>query len=187
MESIEHYKQKLITIQDNCMQLTLETEIKELFKGVVIMFLKNILLLYNKLLKKLPELRTSNSSEKISNLNTLLNSLESDGILFNINVNDVIIRAYTTYIYTKYRDEMLDWNTDNIKLINEQNIKDEVVETAKKENLVNNVADYFDIIPEIVLIINNLKETDVLKLLFILNNLNTIIDVYLVKKSQNIF
>ena len=35
--------------------------------------------------------------------------------------------------------------------------------------------------------INNLKEKDILKVLYLLNNLNVIIDVYLVKKSQKIF
>lgn len=187
MTEINNYKQQLDLIKINCLEMNNETEIKDLFKGVLIMFMKDIVQLYNKLLKKLPELKFSNSSEKISNLNTLLESLEGDGKLFNIDCNELILKGYVNYIYTKYRDDMMEWDLENIKKLNENNIKEVVVDTATAENVKNEASDYLNIIPELVLMINNLKEKDILKVLYLLNNLNVIIDVYLVKKSQKIF
>ena len=187
MSEIDNYKCKIETIKNNCSQLNTELEIKELFKGIIIMFIKDVIRLYNKLINKLPDLKFSKSSEKISNLNTLLTSLETDGKLFNIDLNDIILRAYINYFYMKYRDDMMDWNLDNIKLLNEESIKSAVINSAKSEDVVDKASEYLNIIPEIVLMINNLKETDILKMLYLLNNLNTIIDVYLLKKSEKIF
>jgi hypothetical protein len=184
---INSYKVKIETVKETYDNLATEKEIKELFKGIFIMFLKEVLQLFNKVLKKVPDLKFSKSSEKISNLNIILECLESDGILFNVDVNEVIVRGYTTYIYMEYRDYIMDWNIESIKLLNEESIKSVVIDTAKKEEIEDTVADYLNIIPELVLIINNLKEKDILKLLYLLNNLNVIVDVYLLKKSQNIF
>ena len=186
MTEIDNYKLKIETIQNSYSQLDTEIEIKELFKGVVIMFIKDVIQLFNKLIKKLPDLKFSQSSEKISNLNTLLESLESDGKLFNLDVNDIMIRAYISYFYVKYRDDMMNWDLEKIKSINENAIKNVVVDSAKTEDVYETASEYLNIIPEIVLMINNLKEKDILKLLYLLNNLNAIIDVYLVKKSQGI-
>lgn len=184
---IDNYKSKIETVKETYDNLSTEKEIKELFKGIFIMFLKEVLQLFNKVLKKVPDLKFSSSSEKISNLNIILECLETDGILFNVDVNDVIVRGYMTYIYMEYRDYIMDWNIDTIKGLNEDSIKTAVLDTAKKEEIEDSVAEYLNIIPELVLIINNLKEKDILKLLYLLNNLNVIIDVYLLKKSQNIF
>ena len=187
MSDIENYKCKIETLLINCEQLNTELEIKDFFKGIIIMFIKDVIRLYNKLIKKLPDLKFSKSSEKISNLNILLDSLETDGRLFNLDLNDIILRAYINYFYMKYRDIMMEWNLDNIKLINEETIACALIETAKTEDVVDTASEYLNIIPEIVLMINNLKESDILKLLYLLNNLNTIIDVYLLKKSQGVF
>ena len=187
MSEIDNYKSKIETIKNNCSQLNTETEIKELFKGIIIMFIKDVIRLYNKLIKKLPELKFSKSSEKISNLNILLDSLETDGKLFNLDINEIILRAYINYFYMKYRDDMMNWDLENIKLLNEDTIKCAVIDSAKSEDVVETASEYLNIIPEIVLMINNLKESDILKMLYLLNNLNTIIDVYLLKKSQQIF
>ena len=187
MSNIDNYKQKLETHQNSYLEINNEGEIKDLFKGVLIIFIKDIMQLYNKLLVKLPELTFSKSSEKISNLNILLNSLEGDGVLFNINCNDFILKGYVNYIYTKYRDDMMSWDLEKMKTLNNENIKEVVVNTIKNENANNEALEYLNIIPELVLMINNLKEKDILKLLYLLNNLNVIIDVYLVKKSQNLF
>ena len=187
MTEIDNYKSKIETIKNNYLQLNTELEIKDLFKGIIIMFIKDVIRLYNKLIKKNPELNLLKSSEKISNLNTLLDSLESDGILFNLDVTYIILRAYINYFYMKYRDDMMNWNIDNIKLVNEDSIKSVVIDTAKNENVVETASEYLNIIPELILIINNLKESDILKMLYLLNNLNTIIDVYLLKKSEGKF
>ena len=56
MSEIDNYKSKIETIKNNYSQLNTETEIKELFKGIIIMFIKDVLRLFNKLIKKLPEL-----------------------------------------------------------------------------------------------------------------------------------
>ena len=182
--TIESYKKELSTLKENCLELSNEEELKELFKGVVIMFIKDVILLYNKLLQKMPELKFSKSSEKITNLNTLLNALETDGKLFNLDCNDIILRAYVNYFYTEYRDIMMDWNTEQIKRIDENDIEGAVLNSATKENLLDKASDHLNIIPEIVLMLNNLRDRDILKILYLLNNLNTVIDVYLYKKMS---
>ena len=108
---------KINTLNNNCINITTETEFKELFKGVIIMFIKDIIILYNKLLIKLPNLKYSSSSEKITNLNILLTSLEGDGKLYGIDCCDIILRAYITYFYVKFRDDMMSWNIENVKKI----------------------------------------------------------------------
>jgi len=185
MAAIESYKVQLACLKDSCLELSSETELTDLFKGVVIMFIKDVILMYNKLLQKIPDLKFSNSSEKITNLNTLLNALESDGKLFNLDCNDIILRAYVNYFYTKHRDVMMNWDLEQIKTIDEGNIKEAIIDTAAKENVLDKASEHLNIIPEIVLMINNLKERDILKILYLLNNLNTVIDVYLYKKMSN--
>ena len=115
MSDIDNYKFKIETIKNNYFKLNTDLEIKDLFKGVIIMFIKDVIRLYNKLIIKLPELKFSKSSEKISNLNKLLYSLESDGKIFNLDVNDIIFRAYISYFYLKYREDMMEWNIEKIK------------------------------------------------------------------------
>jgi len=187
MADIDNYKAKIETIKVTYTNLNTEIEIKELFRGIFIMFLKDVMQLFNKVIRKVPDLKFSKSSEKISNLNILLECLESDGILFNVDVNDVIIRGYITYFYMKYREHIMGWDIDSIKSLNAESIKTVVIDTAKLENVENKATEYLNIIPEIVLIIDNLKEKDILKLLYLLNNLNVIIDVYLLKKAENVF
>jgi hypothetical protein len=182
---ISKYSEKVNALSENCSIIQTETEFKELFKGVIIMFIKDMIVLYNKLLTKLPDLKFSSSSEKITNLNILLNSLEGDGKLYGIDCTDIILRAYITYFYVKYRDDMMSWNIDNVKKINEQNVHSAVIDTAHKEKVSNEVSEYLNIIPEVIMMINNLSEKDILKVMYLLNNVNVIIDVYLAKKSLN--
>lgn len=181
---ISKYTEKINALNNNCINLGSETEFKELFKGVIIMFIKDVVILYNKLLVKIPELKYSSSSEKITNLNIILTSLEGDGKLYGIDCTDIILRAYITYFYVKYRDDMMSWNIDNVKKINEENIHCAVIDTASKEKVTNEVSEYLNIIPEVVMMINNLSEKDIIKVMYLLNNVNVIIDVYLAKKSQ---
>jgi len=187
MSDIDNYKLRIETIKNNYLRLNTELEIRDLFKGVIIMFIKDIVRLYNKLIIILPQLKFSKSSEKISNLNKLLYSLESDGKMFNLDVTDIIFRAYINYFYLKYRDDMMEWNIQKIKLLDEESIKSVLMDGAKSENIEEKASEYLNIIPEIVLMANNLKENDILKLLYLLNNINIIIDIYLLKKSQGIF
>jgi hypothetical protein len=184
LAAIESYKVQLNCLKDSCMELASESELTDLFKGVVIMFIKDVILMYSKLLQKIPDLKYSSSSEKITNLNTLLNALEGDGKLFNLDCNDIILRAYVNYFYTQYRDHMMNWDLEQIKAINEKNIEEAVIDTASKEKVLDQASEHLNIIPEIVLMINNLKERDILKILYLLNNLNTVIDVYLYKKMS---
>jgi hypothetical protein len=181
---IKIYQQKLDTLKENCLKLETESELKDLFKGVTIMLIKDVILLYNKLLIKIPTLKFSESSNKITNLNTLLNSLEGDGKLFNIDCNDIILRSYITYFYMKYRDDMIRWNLEKIKLINESNIKNVIVATISSETILDDGLNHLNIIPEIVLMINNLSQKDIIKLTYLLNNMNIIIDIYFFKKMS---
>lgn len=181
---IDNYKEKLNILKNNCLEIKNETDFKDLLKGIVIMFIKDIQLLYGKLLIKLPELKFSNSSNKISNLNLLLNSLESDGNILNIDCMDIIIKGYINYFYIKYRDYMINWDINKIKQIDVSNIEQVILDTAALENKITEVSEHLNLIPEVVLMMNNLKDKDIIKILYLLNNMNTIIDVYLLKKQS---
>jgi len=183
--TIQKYSEKLNLLNENCIVIESEKEFIELFKGVIIMFIKNINALYNKILIKLPELKFSASSEKITNLNILLESLEGSGKLFGIDCIDIILRAYINYFYVKFRDDIMAWDIEKIKYIEEKDIHDIVIDSANKEQAVDTVTGYLDIIPEVIIMVNNLSEKEVLKLTYLLNNINVIIDIYLAKKSQN--
>jgi hypothetical protein len=183
--TINNYKAQIECLKDNCINLTSEIEFKDLFKGIIIIFIKDIICLFNKLVIKHPELKQSSSAQKIHNLNILLESLEGDGILFGFDCNDIMLRSYITYFYTKYRDPMIEWDLEAIKRINEEEITEAVITSSKEENLADKAEEHLNIIPEIVLMINKLKEKDILKIFYLLNNLNTTIDIYLLKKSQN--
>lgn len=182
---ITNYKNDLENVSVGCLNLSSEEDIKNLFKGVIIMFIENVICLYGKLLIKLPDLRFSKSSDKITNLNMLLKSLQTDGILFGLNCNDIILKAYITYFYVKYRDQMMNWDISQLKLIDEINIREVAIETAEKEQILETTAtEYLNIIPEIILMINNLDVKDILHMLYYLNYLNIIIDTYFYKMTQ---
>jgi hypothetical protein len=178
MESyIKKYEQKIDKLRQDCLNINSDDDFKELFKGVVILLIKDIVLLFNKLVSQHPELKFSKSSEKISNLNILLDSLEGDGMLFGINCNDIIMRSYVNFVYSKYRDVMVEWKIENIKNIDEDKIKSDINEKV-------DIGEYLNIIPEIKMMANYLKEKEILKILFLLNNLNVIIDIYLLKHNK---
>jgi transcriptional antiterminator Rof (Rho-off) len=183
---IERYKKKISEQQEGYRTLTTEEEFKELFKGVILMFINEIQSLYNKVLIKKPELKFSKSSEKISNLHILRSSLESDGKILNIDCVDIILRSYISYFYIQYRDIMSLWDIDQIKTLNENDIKEVVIDTATRENITNETNEYLNIIPEVVLMIRTLCERDILKIIYFLNCLNSIIDIYLLKKSDHL-
>ena len=176
---IKKYEEKIDNLRQSCLNIESDADFKELFKGVVIMFIKDIILLFNKLVSINPEFKFSKSSEKISNLNILLDSLESDGFLFGINCNDIIMRSYVNFVYSKYRDNMMEWNIKQIINIDEEQIKNDVLNKTKAEN----IGEYLNIIPEIKIMSTYLKEKDILKVLFLLNNLNVIVDIYLLKRK----
>lgn len=182
--SINNYKRLIAEQQQQYLELATEQDFKELFKGVFIMFIKTIILLYNKILVQTPELKFTNTSEKITNLQTVLNSLETDGKILGIDCNDVIIRSYVVYFYTKYRDVTMEWDINKVKSLNVNKVNDIIINTAAKENLTPKSNEYLNIVPEVLMMINKLMEKDILKILFFLNNLNSILDVYLVKKSS---
>jgi hypothetical protein len=183
-DRIEHYKKQLIVQQSEYLNLNSDDVFKELFNGTIIMFIKEILILYNKLTIQHPELKTSHCAEKISNLNMLLRSLEGDGKLLGINCNEFILKAYINYCYLKYREILQTWDILKIKSINENNIKSAVIDTASKETVLSKASEHLNIIPEIITMINNLHDKEILKILFYLNNLNLIVDIYLVKESN---
>lgn len=182
---INIYKLQIDELHKNCSNINSEAEFRELFKGIVIMFINDMILMYDKLLTKIPTLKNSVSSEKITYLKILLDALNGDGMLFGVECNELMIRAYLNYFWTPYRDYMMDWDLSNIQYINESNVKNAIVDTASKENLLDTALENLNIIPEIMMMKDNLSERDILKILFLLNNLNTIIDVYLYKKSLN--
>lgn len=179
---IESYKSSLKSFNDKCQEIDKEIEYKDLFRGIFIMFLEDFLNLYNRLKIKIDKLNTNKTKDKISNLDRLLDVLNNDGIIFGIDCNEIILRGYINYFYTSYREKLMTWDLDSIT-IDENTIKDEVLYIANNENALENTTTYLDIIPEVVLMFNNSKDKDKLKLIYILNNLNTVLDVYLGKKS----
>lgn len=181
-KAISTYTNNLEKLKVDCSNLAV-SDLLELFKGMIVTFIKELMTTYNKLLQKMPELRYSKSSDKISNLNILLECLEGSGILFGVNCVDLILRGYTNHIYMKYRDDMMQWEIEKIKGINSSAIEQEVFKTATVENVdLTESGEYLDLIPEIVLMMNNLKEKEILKILYVLNNINVIIDIYLFKQ-----
>jgi len=174
--NLEIFKRKYLNIE-------VEKEFKELFKGTVVLLLENIVLLYSKILQKKPELKFSKSAEKISNINSLMDCLKNDTKLLGCDVNEVIMRGYVSYFYTKYRDLMMDWDISKIKNIEESDVKDVVNNTVTSQEVMEMAKGYFNIVPEIVMMVNLVKEKEILKLLYLLNNINVIIDVYLYKKN----
>lgn len=181
---IESYKINLESFSEKCQNITVENEYKDLFRGIFIMFLEDFINLYNKLSQKIPELLSEKISVKISNLNKLLDVLNNDGFIFGIDCNEIILRGYINYFYTSYRDNLMTWDLNALD-VNEENIKNKVIDVANNEDALNTVSNYLDIIDEIVIMFNNTKDKDKLKIIYILNNLNTVIDIYLGKKSLN--
>ena len=180
------YCKNLDNLKDKCLVIDNDNDFKELFKGVIIMLIKDIIVLNSKLLPSIKSLNTSKCLEKFSNLNILLQNLESNQTMLGFDCNDIIIRGYINYFYSKYRDDIINWNIDKIKNINENEITQIILSSTKNENIESIVSDYLNILPEIILIINCLKEREILKIFYLLNNLNIILDVYLVKKADNL-
>jgi len=185
--NILEYQVKLKILEEQCQNIIEEKEFKELFKGIILMFLDEVNRVFKKLLKKIPDLKYSDSSKKIDNLNILVNYINGTTSMLGIDINDIIIRGYTTYFYLKFRDDMINWNIDEIKKINESDIEKEILETASKENIKEDVTEHLNLIPEIFMIVKNLELKNILKLFYILKNMNTLIDVYLLKKNMNEF
>jgi hypothetical protein len=183
-KSITKYNSKLEDLKSNCINISSDGEFRELFKGVIVLFIKDVVGLYNKILTTKPDFKNVATSEKITNLNILLECLEGDGKLYGIDCNDIILRAYIKYFYVDYRDTLMNWDIESVKQINETNFRKAVVNTATKEQVNNSVSEYLNIIPELVTMINNCSDKDILKILYLLNNVNTIIDVYLYKKPN---
>jgi len=69
---IENYKLEISKLHTSCSNISSEVEFRELFKGIVIMFINDMILMYDKLLIKIPTLKHSASSEKITYLKILL-------------------------------------------------------------------------------------------------------------------
>lgn len=179
---IETYKSNLESFSDNCKNISTDKEYRDLFRGIIIMFLEDFIELYNKLSIRIPELKSNKTIEKVDNLKKLLDILNNDGIILGIDCNEIILRGYINYFYTLYRDDLMTWNLSALK-INEDNIKEKVIDVANTENAIDIASNYLDIIHEIVLMFDNTKDKDKLKMIYILNNLNTVIDIYLGKKS----
>ena len=181
---IESYNTRLNAIESACKNdVNTEKDFRSLFKDATIEFIKCLDSTYKKKIKTNDNLNISNIDEKINNLHILLDCLENnDGKMFGMDCNDLILRGYINYFYSKYRDEMLNWDIDRIKLIDESDITNVVIDTAEKENVSSSVGEHLNLVPEVVLMINNLKDKDIMKILYHLNELNTIIDVFLNKK-----
>jgi len=176
---IKSYELNLETYRQSYLNTKSVTEFKELFKGLIIMMLDHIILLYNKILQKKPELKFSKSSEKITKINTLVDCLKNNTKIMGCDVNEVILKGYVSYFYAKYRDMMMNWDIKKIKTIDESDIKGVVFGTVTNSQIMEIAQENFNIVPEVVLMINNLKEKEIFKLLYYLNNVNTMIDIYL--------
>jgi len=183
---INGYNQKLETLKTQCMTINSDDDFKKLFNSVMSLFAKDVIKHYNKLSSKIDQLKNEQTLDKISKLNMVIDCLDGDGTIYGIDCTDIILRGYIAYFYLKFRNIMFEWNIKDIKNIKESAIKGEILNSAKNELSNENMGEYINIIPEIVLMINNMRDSDILKQLFLLNNLNIIIDVYLYKKQKNI-
>ena len=112
----------------------------------------------------------------------VIDQLEGKQSFFNVNVTDIIIRGYINYFYLSYRDLFMDWDINKIKSIDRSVISDVVLNGVKQEQ-VDVSESSLNLIPEIVSIFNNLNYKDNIKFLFLINNLNVIIDRILLDRS----
>ena len=182
---INKYKQKLEDLQTKIIPLS-SSDLEELFNGTIIMFINELNNLYNKLIEndnKINNPHTMNQiEEKLSKLNMVIDQLEGKQSFFNVNVTDIIIRGYINYFYLSYRDLFMDWDINKIKSIDRSVISDVVLNGVKQEQ-VDVSESSLNLIPEIVSIFNNLNYKDNIKFLFLINNLNVIIDRILLDRS----
>lgn len=181
----EKYKKKLEDLQIKIVSLS-SSDLEELFNGTIIMFINELNNLYNKLIEndnKIKNSRTmSQIEEKLSKLNMVVDQLEGKQSFFSVNVTDIIIRGYINYFYLSYRDLFMDWDIDKIKSIDRSVISNAVLNSVKQEQ-VDVSESSLNLIPEIVSIFDNLNYKDNIKFLFLINNLNVIVDRILLDKS----
>jgi hypothetical protein len=182
---INKYKQKLEDLQIKIIPLS-SSDLEELFNGTIIMFINELNNLYNKLIENDNKINNSHTmnqiEEKLSKLNMVIDQLEGKQSFFNVNVTDIIIRGYINYFYLSYRDLFMDWDINKIKSIDRSVISDVVLNGVKQEQ-VDVSESSLNLIPEIVSIFNNLNYKDNIKFLFLINNLNVIIDRILLDRS----
>ena len=190
LEITDRYKKKLEDLQTKIVSLS-SSDLEELFNGTIIMFINELNNLYNKLIEhdnennsKIKNSRImSQIEEKLSKLNMVVDQLEGKQSFFSVNVTDIIMRGFINYFYLSYRDLFMDWNIDKIKSIDRSVISDAVLNGVKKEQ-VDVSESSLNLIPEIVSIFDNLNYRDNIKFLFLINNLNVIIDRILLDRSK---
>lgn len=188
LEITDKYKKKLEDLQTKIVSLS-SSDLEELFNGTIIMFINELNNLYNKLIEHENNSKMRNShtmsqiEEKLSKLNMVVDQLEGKQSFFSVNVTDIIMRGYINYFYLSYRDLFMDWDIDKIKSIDRSVISDAVLNGVKQEQ-VDVSESSLNLIPEIVSIFDNLNYRDNIKFLFLINNLNVIIDRILLDRSK---
>lgn len=172
MEKVKNkYMNRLKDIQIKCDNLDNENDLKNLFNGVFIMLINNILNFKEKIFLKEININKKNIEEKISKLHLLIDILENNNIVI-----DIIIRGYILYFYKMYREYVNNWDIECFLKIEEEELKEKIVNIADKENIVKDVDEYLLIFKDIYLMIKYLEENDIIQIFFILNNLNIITD-----------
>lgn len=185
----KQYNEKIEEFKVDCCIKTLH-ELEEIYKSIMIKFIDDIIKNYNSLKKTVSELNNKRVLDKISKLNMLLKVLKNedgnDGTLLGIDCNKVIMNGYIKYFYLKYRDIMLDWEISKIKGINEKALKTVVVDTSIKEDVSESVNSYLDILPEVIVMLNKINDEKLLNIVYKLNLINKLLDVYILKKDNKI-
>jgi hypothetical protein len=180
------YRKKLEDLQEKIVILS-TSDLEELFNGTIIMFINELNNLYNKLIENDDKIKYSSSlyhiEERLSKLNMIVDQLEGKQNFFSVNVTDIIIRGYIKYFYLSYRDLFMDWNIDEIKNTDCSVISDAIINGGKEEQ-IDVSENSLNLIPVIVSIFNNLNYKDNIKFIFLINNLNVIIDRILLDKSS---
>lgn len=180
------YRKKLEDLQEKIVILS-TSDLEELFNGTIIMFINELNNLYNKLIENDDKIKYSSSlyhiEERLSKLNMIVDQLEGKQNFFSVNVTDIIIRGYIKYFYLSYRDLFMDWNIDEIKNTDCSVISDALINGGKEEQ-IDVSENSLNLIPVIVSIFNNLNYKDNIKFIFLINNLNVIIDRILLDKSS---
>lgn len=183
------YKLKIEDFKDECKSKNIK-QLEEIYKSIMIRFLEDVVKNYNNLKEILCELNNQKTLNKISKLNMLLKVLKNednnDGTILGIDCNRVIMDGYIKYFYLKFRDAMLEWDLSSIKKINEKSIKNVVMNSAAEENIVDKVDNYMDILTEVVLMLNKIEDKELLNVIYKLNLMNRLIDVYLLKKESKL-
>ena len=187
-DKLEKLKQKyVINIREQlrgCDGLGNKQDMMEIFKHTIILFIKEIQLMYNQI-SETSHTTFTECASKMSDLNMVLNCLESNGgMILGQNCVDLIFRSYFSFVYMKYKQHIESWDINRILSLNINQVR-ETVEKEANDSHSNKANEYFNIIPELINILHTIEPKKIIKILYFLNLINGIIEICIVRGFFN--